>query len=313
MVKKYIIMADSSIGFDIPKQLSVINGEPLVARTIRLLKENGIKDIIITSHDPRFDNLGAERYEPLYNDYDPRNPKTYWLNGYSIELLNEPICFLCGDVYYSENAIKTIVETETDSTLFFCTYNNNDPRYIKRHDEPLGYKVVDYKLFKEKIEETKKLKDQGVTCREPVVWELYRVINGQYVNEHKMTKNYIAINDESCDIDSKYDILLLREKIGGNDMIRVEVIEDFTLERFAEVKNLERKGRSAEKRLYIGDKFECEKDLADYLLGENPLGRAVVQIVEIIPEVKEEKPKKEVLEIKKEVPKKTTKKKTSKK
>ena len=39
MVKKYIIMADSSVGFDIPKQLSVINGEPLVARTIRLFFE----------------------------------------------------------------------------------------------------------------------------------------------------------------------------------------------------------------------------------------------------------------------------------
>ena len=36
-----IILADSSVGFHIPRQLIEINGEPLVARTIRLLKENG--------------------------------------------------------------------------------------------------------------------------------------------------------------------------------------------------------------------------------------------------------------------------------
>ena len=211
MVEKYIIMADSSVGFEIPRQLIEIDGEPLVARTIRLLKENGVKDIIITAHDERFDNLGAERYEPLHNDYIPGDPKTYWLNGYPIELLNEPVCFICGDVYFSEEAIKKIVETPTDSTLFFCTYNNTDPRYIKHHDEPLAYKVVDYGLFKKKIDETKALKDAGVCCREPVVWELYRVINGQYVNEHKMTKNYVAINDISCDIDSYGDIEKLRE------------------------------------------------------------------------------------------------------
>ena len=46
---KYIILADSkNNSFDTPRQLTNINGEPLVARTIRLLKENGIKDIIIT-------------------------------------------------------------------------------------------------------------------------------------------------------------------------------------------------------------------------------------------------------------------------
>ena len=50
---KYIIMADvdgkrwnNYIG--IPKHLIEINGEPILARTVRLLKENGIDDIVIT-------------------------------------------------------------------------------------------------------------------------------------------------------------------------------------------------------------------------------------------------------------------------
>lgn len=211
---KYIILAYSNDHtFDIPRQLVEINGEPLVKRTIRLLKENGVKDILITAKDKRFDNLGATRYEALNNDFDYITRKGYWINAFPFELLNEPVCFIWGDVYFSENAIKTIVETPTDSTLFFCTYNNKNPKYIKQHDEPLAYKVVDYNLFKEKINEVKRLKDEGVCCREPIVWELYRVINGIYINEHRMTNNYIAINDESCDIDSVDDLQRIKEKV----------------------------------------------------------------------------------------------------
>ena len=148
MVKKYIILADSSIGFELPKQLSVVCGEPIIKRTIRLLKENGINDITITSHDKRFDNLGAIRYEPKFNDYNPADPKSAWLKAFPIELMEEPTCYLFGDVYYSENAIKTIVEKDNNDILFFCTYENKSPLYIKHHDEPLAFKVHDFDKFK---------------------------------------------------------------------------------------------------------------------------------------------------------------------
>jgi len=288
---KYIILADSSVGFEIPRQLSVVCGEPIIKRTIRLLKENGIKDILITSHDKRFDNLGATRYEPLYNDYIP-NKQGYWISAFPIELLNEPICFLFGDVYYSENAIKTIVETPTDSTLFFCSYDNKDKKYIKHHDEPLGYKVVDYELFKKHIQKIKDFKDSGKAPREPIVWELYRSINNQPLTEHYMTKNYIAINDESCDIDTNKDIKSLNRKLGGIEMIKLQAIESFTLGRFDELENIERVGQDTYGRLNTGDKFECIKDLADYLLGDNPVKRAVAKVIEVIPEKKVEDNKK---------------------
>lgn len=314
MVKKYIIMADSSVDFETPRQLSEVNGEPIIARTIRLLKENGINDIIVTSHDKRFDNLGVERYEPQYNDYIPGDASTYWLNGYPIELLNEPVCFICGDVYFSKNAIKTIVEAETKSTLFFCTYNNTDPRYIKHHDEPLGYKVVDYELFKQKIAETKALKDAGVCCREPVVWELYRVINGIWVNEHRLTKNFIAINDESCDIDTLNDIKLLNERLGENNMIKCEAIRDFNLEKFDELKNVERYNPNKKEfgKLYERDTFECSQEMAEYLTGSNPIKVIVAKVIEVIPEKVVEEPKEEKIEIKPKTTKKSNKKKSKK-
>lgn len=318
MVDKYIILADSSVGFETPRQLCVINEEPLIQRTIRLLKENGIKDIIITSHDKRFDNLGAKRYEPINNYYEPNYDdytlnKGYWLNAFPIEIINEPICFLYGDVYYSENAIKTIVESKTDSVLFLCSYQNKNKKYIKEHDEPLAFKVVDYELFKKHIKIVKEMKDKGLCCREPINWELYRSINGQDINVHEMTGNYIAINDESCDIDTIDDIKNLKRKLGGIEMIKVEALQEFTLARFNEIENIERVRRSEEGKLFTGDKFECEKELCDYLLGANPLGKAVVKVIEVIPEKVKEEPKVEkVEEVKIEKPK-ATKKKSNKK
>lgn len=283
---KYIILSDGTPNsFKTPRQLSVVNGEPIIKRTIRLLKENGVKDIIITSHDKRFDDLGVERYEPKFNDWDYNKKTGYWISAFPIELLNEPVCFLFGDVYYSENAIKIIVEAEAKKNLFFCTYNNQNKKYIKHHDEPLAYKVIDYNLFKEHIERVKRLKDEGSCCREPIVWELYRSLNGQDINEHIMTSNYTAINDESCDIDSVNDIILLEEKLGGDNMIKCEVIKEFTLEKFDELKNIQRRSVSTKGKLYVGDTFECDKAMADYLLGDNKDKHIVVKVIEVIPEV----------------------------
>lgn len=319
MVKKYIILSDCSVGFDTPRQLTEINGETLIKRTIRLLKENGVNDILITSHDKRFDDLGATRYEPLYNDYVPRE-SGYWLNAFPSELLNEPICFLFGDVYYSENAIKTIVNTDTKDILFFCTYKNKCEKYIKHHDEPLAFKVVDYIMFKEHIERVKDMKDKGLCVREPITWELYRSINGQDINTHIMTKNYVAINDESCDIDSVNDIMLLKYKLGGIKMIKVEVIEEFTLEKFDTLKNIVRKNKDTKGRLYVGDIFECDKEMADYLLGNNAKNKVVVKLIEVKNEEKKETemkfekdPEAGEIKIKAVKPKKKTTKKTIKK
>lgn len=308
---KYVIMADNAnlAPFKLPRQLIKINGEPLIKRTIRLLKENGVEDILITAHDKRFDDFGVTRYEPLNNYYDRKAKEGYWLNAFPTELLNQPITFLWGDVYFSENAIKKIVETETDNTLFFCSYKNKSKKYIKPHDEPLAYKVVDCELFKKHIDIVKKMFDEGKTVRHPIVWELYRSINGQDINVHKMTNNYVAINDESCDIDVISDIILLQEKLGGRNMIKCEVVKEFTLARFSDLKNIERKGLDQVGRLFVGDTFECTKAMADYLMGDNASNEVVVKVVEIIPE----ETKEEVKETKPKPIKKTTRKKTSKK
>lgn len=290
MVKKYIILANSSVGFEIPRQLTEINGEPLVKRTIRLLKENGIEDIIITSKDKRFDNLGAVRYEPLYNDYDAENPKSHWLKAFPIELMNEPTCYLFGDVYYSENAIKRIIKEDNEDILFFCSHNNECPQYIKNYDEPLAFKVHNFSKFKYHISRLIDMWEKNETIRRPITWELYRSINGIDVNKHKLTYNYIVINDESCDIDSIDDIIKLRKTLGGMKMIKCEAIEGFTLGRFDELKNIVRANNNKDRHgeIFVGDTFECDENMAKYLTGKNDKNKVVAKIIELKPVQDEE-------------------------
>ena len=296
--------------FETPRQLTPIKGERLIDRTIRLLKENNIEDIIITSHDEKFDNLGVKRYESNNNSWDYNKNTGYWLDAFPLEILDKPTTYLFGDVYYSENAIKQIVETKTNDILFFCTYENQDDRYIKHHDEPLAFKVNNINKFKKHIKKVKEAKDKGLCEREPIAWELYRSINNQNLNEHKMTKGYIAINDESCDIDTKCDIIKLESKLGGNIMVKVKATQNFNLEEFNKLKNIQRQRKDVEGQLFTGDIFECDNKMADYLTGNNDQKITVVEILEVIPE--EPKTIKEEVEPKKEV-KKTTKKKTKKK
>ncbi|MBR3705875.1 MAG: 2-C-methyl-D-erythritol 4-phosphate cytidylyltransferase, partial [Firmicutes bacterium] len=113
---KYIIMADGKGTRwqnynDIPKHFIEIGGETLLARTVRLLNEgDGAADVIITSHDPRYEVPGARRYEPLNNHLE--------IDRFTEELIGDDVCFLYGDTYYSREAMDTILRTETEDMIF---------------------------------------------------------------------------------------------------------------------------------------------------------------------------------------------------
>lgn len=66
-------------------------------------------------------------------------------------------------------------------------------------------------------------------------------------------------------------------------MIKCEVVEDFRLQDFKKLKNLVRKNIDVEGKLYIGDTFECDEKMAEYLTGKNVLKKAVVKIIEVQP------------------------------
>lgn len=214
---KYVLMCGGNYDrhhFKLPKQLLKVKGERVLDRTIRLLKQNGVneKDIIISSNNPIFDQFGLVRVENQKNNWvqsgDFMDKIGYWLDAFYP--MNEPCCYIFGDVYYSDDAMKQIVSTITPDYLMFGTNVNiakNKP--IKKWDEPLAFKVTNQKPFRDAINTLKGMWDRRETRRHPLVWELYRYMTGYDVNVHKIGDNYISINDYSTDVDSEEDIKLI--------------------------------------------------------------------------------------------------------
>lgn len=308
---KYIIMCGGNYPqFKKPKQLLEVAGEILVERTIRLLKENGITDIAISTNNPAFDYLNVEKLrhenDYLQND-EERNKKSKksWLNAYYPT--EEPACYLHGDVYYSDNSIKKIINTEIKETMFFAVPDVTDGRKSRniKGREPLAYKVQNQKKFRKAINDLFYMIDKGMFESDPICWNLYRQINNikldyyGYGNDIFFTKgDFIAIDDYSTDIDSLKDIpkmeKLLEEWKGGIVMVKVESLRDFNLNKkmFYELKNLKRRNRNEDEKIFVGDTFECTEAVAEYFIETNPETkkdpnkRPFVKILEIIPEEK---------------------------
>ena len=202
---KYIIMCGGEYKeFETPKHLLEVNGERIVDRTIRLLKENGVKDINISSNNPLFDSCGVKRLEHNNTYVNTGKSETgYWLDAfYPVE---EPVVYLWGDVYFSDEAIKTIVNYKTKKNVLFGTSDALN-KYHQNWGEPFAYIVNNYATFFKAIEDVKRLKDLGKCKREPIVWELYRYLHGLDINKQVITEDYVVIDDGTIDIDSPSDI-----------------------------------------------------------------------------------------------------------
>ena len=207
---KYIIMCGGQYtNWDKPRQLLMIKGETLIARTIRLLKENGAKNIFISSNNPVF-NI----YAPVLrhkNDYIAGNHNIY--NGHWNEcfyLTDEPTTYLFGDVVFSPEAIKTIIETEVKGIMLFASAPPFGKRYTKPHAEPFALKVENSAKLKESITRTNQAESLGLFNRKPIMWELWQVICGTTLNFIDYD-SYVHINDYTCDVDFISDL----EKIEG--------------------------------------------------------------------------------------------------
>lgn len=199
--------------FETPKQLSVIKGETLVGRTVRLLKENGIDEIYISSNDPIFNEYGVRLEHNNSYMYKDKKIQGYWLDAYYP--VDKPCIYLHGDVYYSEDAIKKILSYKSDKNIFIGNEVAKNPEH-KNWGEPFGWIVNNPDIFRKGIEITKYLQDIGRCERGYAIsWELYRVLNGLDINkQYILDDTYLSINDETIDIDAPYQIEELNKKLG---------------------------------------------------------------------------------------------------
>ena len=188
---KYIIMADGkgtrwNNYHNIPKHLIEIDGETLLARTVRLLRENDARaDIVITSHDPRYEVPGARRYEPQNNHLE--------IDRFTEELIADDVCFLYGDTFYSESVIQKIADTPAEKLLFF-----GNERSI------VAIKVADGALFRQHVDRVRALFLAG-KIEKCIGWQVYQSFEGLPFGEKTIAADYILIQDGTEDSNSPAD------------------------------------------------------------------------------------------------------------
>lgn len=212
---KFIIMCGGEYSFfKKHKALSRINGEVIVEHTIKLLKKHGIKNIVISSNNPAFDEFGVPRCTNAKNNYEAPNDKIgfkgvgYWLDAFYP--CYTKCIYLYGDVWYTDNAIDIIINTykqnKNDNILFGSAISAN--KLQKNWGEPYAYLVNKPRVFQRGIAEVKKLQDEGKLLRPAITWELYRYLNNLDVNVQQVKEDTFVIidDDEMFDIDSEQEI-----------------------------------------------------------------------------------------------------------
>lgn len=197
---KYIIMADGKGTRwqnynDIPKHLIKIGGETLLGRTVRLLGEmDAGAEVIITSHDPRYEFAGARRYEPRHNLLE--------IDRFTEELIEDNICFLYGDTYYSKDAIATIADAEPEDILFF-----GNERAI------VAIKIADGEKFKYHVDRVRKLFLDG-KIEKCIGWQVYQSFLGLAFGEKNIDAKFVLLKDGTEDFNSPEDYNRRKEKNG---------------------------------------------------------------------------------------------------
>lgn len=199
---KFIIMCGGTYPhFKEPRQLIRIHGEPIVARTIRLLREAGITDISISATDERFEQFGVPvlKHENNYVGIEYNVHEGLWCEAFYFT--DVPTVYLFGDVVYSPKAIDTIIKAQTDDIIFFGSAFPFAHNYPKPYIEPFGFKVYNTQHLKEAVAKVRELYAEGKFNREPLSWEVWNVIYDPTRPNYIDPVGYIHINDYTCDID----------------------------------------------------------------------------------------------------------------
>ena len=72
-------------------------------------------------------------------------------------------------------------------------------------------------------------------------------------------------------------------------MVKVQAIIDFNYKNYNKIKDLQPANKIQEGKIFAGDIFEVEDEEALYLTGKNKNNIVAVKVLEVIPEIKEEK------------------------
>ena len=202
------------------RPLIKINNESLVERTIRLLRELGIKDIAVSTGLDidllDFLDVPVLKFKNTYNLTSYDNGTGYWCDAFYYT--DEHVCYLMGDVFYSKDALKTIIDTPVNRIGFFGTDKPFAPGYFKHYEEPLAFKVEDQDLLHKACDLFRTYQDMGRDkwpfSRLPMSWELARIISGYPLNRIIVkTPIFIGVHEFADDVDKLEEAIKLEKVV----------------------------------------------------------------------------------------------------
>lgn len=213
----------------VPKHLIPIKGEPLIHRTQRLLLENGATNIWVSCNKKNFESYVIPGCNPVetYFDRESLYPDHEFMSTKGMENKDGVTVQLFGDVYYTEELIKHIIQNPSEDWHYYARRISSQITGKIYGEHFIWYYHISKlpRLIESSIkaaELTKKfIKDyeQGVT---PYPWIMeesskmaYRIMAGLDPEDpHAIEKfNWIEWDDETEDFDYPIDWQLWSKRL----------------------------------------------------------------------------------------------------
>lgn len=123
--------------FDIPKGFMQVGEEKLIERSIRILKENGIKNIIIgTGHlHEHYEKFAKEHGLTTFLSPDYATTGSFHTLIYGSDLIKGDFLLLESDLLYHSDAIKSLIEAKAKDIILCSGFTqSNDEVYVEVAD-----------------------------------------------------------------------------------------------------------------------------------------------------------------------------------
>lgn len=210
---------DGQLHGGVPKHLIPVLGEPLLARTVRLLRERGIGDIIVVGpDDDRYRIPGAELHVPTHHVPWLAEPATHdadkFLSSRELWAPDGRTVIVHGDVYLAEDAADAIVGREEPGWCLFARYRRHPRPFHKLETVAFSFGPEDHARMDDVLGMLVSLQDAGDLPRTGT-WELYRGMRGDPVQvlarvtrlpHHEMTHGHsVDIAPPTTDMDRPRD------------------------------------------------------------------------------------------------------------
>jgi len=205
----------------VPKHLIPIKGEPLIHRTQRLLLENGASNIWVSCNKQNFDSYVIDGCNAIETNFEASAlyPDHEFMHIKGMENKDGVTVQLFGDVYYTEELIKHVIENKSEDWHYYGRKMSSQiTKKIYGEHFVWYYHISKLKKLIESstkaCEITKKFIEDYENKINPYPWIMeesskmaYRIMAGLDPEDPHATENFhwVEWNDETEDFDYPID------------------------------------------------------------------------------------------------------------